>query len=110
VSAGAFVERVRFDADAYYNLWAYFYGHNGHDAELAFGLRNATQVGAFLFSAEASWGKRYNRMFRTEDGSQPGKFTLEGNANLELSLSWWPRPSVKSSADRVSEKAKQDSK
>ena len=87
---GLFVERTRFDADAYYNLWAFYYGHNGHDAELAVGIRNVTRVGALQISVEGSLGKRYNRMFRLEDGSQPGHFTDENNANIEVGLHWFP--------------------
>ena len=89
-SVGLFVERTRFDADAYYSLWSLYYGHNGHDAELAVGLRNVTRIGALHLSVETSYGKRYNRMFRLEDGSQPGRFTDENNANLEIGLHWFP--------------------
>jgi hypothetical protein len=106
-SAGLFVERTRFDADAYYNHWGFSYGHNGHDAELAYGIRNSTQIGDLLLALEASYGKRYNRMFRTEDGRQPGTFYSENNANIEMSLSWWPRARAVRSSNPVSQRVKQ---
>jgi hypothetical protein len=89
-SAGLYVERVRFDADAYYNQWARYYGHNGHDAQLALGLRGVLRWRVFEGSIDGHLARRYNRSFRTLDGAQPGRFTRETNVNLDLQLTWLP--------------------
>jgi hypothetical protein len=85
-----YMERVRFDADAYFDQWARYYGHNGQDAQIALGWRHVLRWRALEWTADASYARRYNRNFRTLTGAQPGQFTRENNFGLDLQLVWLP--------------------
>jgi hypothetical protein len=86
---GGFVERTRYDDDAYYNNWGRFYGHNGQDVELTAG---AQQV-FFWRDLDASWKLSYswrrNRNFVGLDGSN-WDFPTATNIGLRLGLVWRP--------------------
>jgi hypothetical protein len=88
---GIFIERVRHDADAYYNQWARFYGESGHDVSMGVWLRHVERVGeAFRLSANASLTRRQNRMFNRYTGEQPPDLHWETNGHLDVELRWSP--------------------
>lgn len=86
---GAFVERVRYDDDAYYNRWARFYGHHGHDIELSFGLSQLHMMGPVDISWAAALSSRHRRNFVGLDGAT-WDFRHERNAALRVGLTWRP--------------------
>ncbi|CAN5675496.1 hypothetical protein BH23GEM9_BH23GEM9_19010 [soil metagenome] len=91
-STGLAIERVRFDADAYYNQWARFYGETGHDASISMWLRHTESFGrGVMAAATASVGRRQNRHFVRFTGQQPADLHWETNAHLDLEVRWNPR-------------------
>jgi hypothetical protein len=91
-STGLAIERVRFDADAYYNQWARFYGETGHDAAISLWLRHTEPLGRGLSAAAtASVARRQNRHFVRFTGEQPADLHWETNAHVDVELRWQPR-------------------
>jgi hypothetical protein len=86
---GAFVERVRYDDDAYYNQWAPHYGHHGHDIELSFGLSQLHFIGPFDVSWAATSSSRHRRNFIGLDGTS-WDFLHERNSALRATVTWRP--------------------
>jgi hypothetical protein len=86
---GAFIERVRYDDDAYYNQWARYYGHNAHDIELSFGLSQLHFFGPFDLGWEATLSERFRRHFIGLDGAT-WDFRREVNTALRATVSWRP--------------------
>jgi hypothetical protein len=86
---GAFVERTRYDDDAYYNLWGRLYGMHGHDVELTAGARKVYFWEDFDVVGALSYSWRRNRNFiGHETGSW--NFRTEGNISARLGLHWRP--------------------
>jgi hypothetical protein len=85
------IERVRYDDDAYYNIWGRIYGHNGHDVSLGATLGHTETLHDLSVRAALGGARRFNRNFVYFDGSQPGIYRTETNLRLELDLSWIPR-------------------
>lgn len=84
-------ERVRYDADAYYDQWSRYYGHTGHDAELAGGMRQVWDLGRGVqIGADLSYAQRFSRSFINLDGSIPAPLTYEHNVHFELQAIWNP--------------------
>jgi hypothetical protein len=88
--SGISIERVRFDADAYYNQWARFYGQNGHDVSLGANLRHVEWRGDFSIHTGLGFARRHNRQFVRYDGEQPPQFGAENNVRLDLDVRWSP--------------------
>jgi hypothetical protein len=88
--SGIALERVRFDADAYYTIWARFYGEAGHDASIALWLRHLETLGPLQFAATGSVARRQNRNFVHFTGAQPADLRWETNAHLDVELRWVP--------------------
>jgi hypothetical protein len=91
---GLFLERVRYDDDAYYNEFAPHYGHHGHDIELSFGLSQLHFLGPFDVSWEATFSGRDRRNFIGMDGgSRDSSWDLpyERNTALRATVTWRPR-------------------
>lgn len=88
--SGIAIERVRHDADAYYDQWARFYGETGHDASLSLWLRHVDAVGPLQLSATAAVTRRQNRHFIYFTGAQPPDLRWETNAHLDLEVRWLP--------------------
>jgi hypothetical protein len=87
--SGFFLERVRYNADAYFGSWARFYGPNGHDVELTAGLRQAYTWRAADIHATMTFSNRENRDFIGLDGAD-WNFRTENNLGLQVGVSWWP--------------------
>jgi hypothetical protein len=91
-TTGLLLERVRFDADAYYLQWAPFYGSNGHDVAIGATLRRSERIGSNVHvHAALGLARRHNRNFVLLDGSHPGEFRAETNVQLDLDLRWTPQ-------------------
>jgi len=86
---GGYVERVRYDADAYYSMFSTFYGHNGHDVSIGLGMRGLVVRGPFEAMAELGWKRRHNRDFIGLEGGA-GNFGSEDNLALDVGLTWRP--------------------
>ena len=92
---GVYAERVRFDADAYYDQWSRYYGPVGLDVQLAGGVRPIWQVRPDLqLGIDASYAQRFSRNFILLTGVQPGTFGYEHNLQLDLQASWKPMLSL----------------
>lgn len=89
IRTGLFLERVRYDDDAYNALFERTYGPDGHDLELTAGVRHARPVGALELDAELAYSRRYNRNFLGLDGVRPAR-RVEGNWYIRLGLAWDP--------------------
>ena len=89
-STGFYIERARFDTDAYLDQWAVYYGHNGHDAQLSLGARHDRQLGPLHLALDASYANRHNRNFLRLDGTVPGELVSESNFRIDLELIWRP--------------------
>ena len=85
------LERVRFDADAYYNQWARFFGQNGHDVSIGGGIRHLERVGPFTLVAGLTYAKRENRGFAHLDEQYPHYFVIDNAFQLEAMARWLPR-------------------
>ena len=90
-TTGLMLERVRFDADAYYNQWAPYYGQNGHDVSIGAAIRHVEQVGPVSIHAGLGAARRHNRSFVYLEGQQPPDFRAETNVQLDIDLRWTPR-------------------
>jgi hypothetical protein len=55
------IERVRYDDDAYYAIWAQVHGPNGHDTEMSFRAAHLIAWPMFSFEAEVGYSFRYSR-------------------------------------------------
>ena len=89
--AGAYLERIRFANDIYWQVHADTYTYKGHDLELTGGLR-----GGYLFPAhglelvgELAWSGRYNRDFIALTGTLYDT-GYEHNLGLSIGASWTP--------------------
>jgi hypothetical protein len=90
-TTGLMLERVRYDADAYYNQWARFYGQNGHDVSIGLSIRHIEYAGPVSVHAGLGAARRHNRSFVHLEGQQPPDFRAETNLQLDLDLRWTPR-------------------
>jgi hypothetical protein len=91
-STGAAVERVRYDADAYYQLWAHHYGETGHDASIGLWLRHEHAVGRGMnVSASANIARRQNRNWIYFTGGQPPLMHWDTNVHFDAELRWNPQ-------------------
>jgi hypothetical protein len=89
--SGLFLQRTRFDDDAYYANYARFYGQNGHDVELTAGVRQRLFIGPLDVDGEVTFSHRYNRNFvGFEAGSFDALFS-ENNWGIRLVATWVPR-------------------
>lgn len=87
-----FVERVRYDDDAYYAVWGAIHGPHGHDTELTFGAGHLLTRSALAIEADLSWSLRYSRDFiGIHHGNEPD-FPYERHTNVALRLTgrWIP--------------------
>jgi hypothetical protein len=89
VLTGFYLERVRWDEDAYLRYKAGTYGHKGHDVELTVGLRHARRWAGLLLDVDAAAAFRRNRNFVDLRTVNPD-FSWEQNLRAQVELSWWP--------------------
>lgn len=96
---GLSVERVRYDDDAYYSVWAPIHGPHGHDTELSFRLSHLLAMPRFSVEAEIGYSLRYSRsLIGLHHSNMPGFPYLEEN-NIGVRIAgrlnppdWrWPR-------------------
>jgi hypothetical protein len=90
-----FVERVRYDDDAYQARWVQYFAGRGHDVERTVGVRHLQQVGSFDLSAGLLHSRRWNRNFLglPELAGRhvgPQEFRSESNWSLEFGSRWLP--------------------
>jgi hypothetical protein len=88
--AGAYVSRIRFHKDNYYQSLASRYTYKGHDVELTGGVRGALlrMEPGIEVTAELALSGRYNRGW--VDMLGPYNETWERNLMLRLGASWRP--------------------
>jgi hypothetical protein len=87
---GGYVERVRYQADEYWNNFAHRFGVHGYDVEITAAARGTTTIGRGLVAAaEVAIARRYNpgfaEVFARDD---PGD--RDSNVRIDLALSWLP--------------------
>jgi hypothetical protein len=86
---GGYVQRVRYNADAYWNNYAHRFGVNGYDVEVAAALRaTAALRWGLAASGEVSMARRYNPGFVRIHYAQT--YEHEQAFRLDLALSWLP--------------------
>jgi hypothetical protein len=85
---GAYLERVRYNANAYFASWARYYGPHGHDVELTGGLRFTRAWQGIHVHGLLTYSARENRDFIGLDGTWD--FNTERNLGLQLSGSLTP--------------------
>jgi hypothetical protein len=91
-TTGAAIERVRYDADAYYLQWANHYGETGHDASIGLWLRHEQAVGRGLrVAANANIARRQNRHWIYFTGGQPPLMHWDTNVHFDTELRWNPQ-------------------
>lgn len=88
-SVGLLVERVRYDADTFYDAWARYYAFHGHDVELTAAVRQLLFLGPVDLSWQLGYSFRRNRNYIGLDGVT-WDFQSEANWSLELGLTWYP--------------------
>lgn len=93
---GFYVQRIRYDDDAYYDNFSQYFAHNGHDVELTGALRALIIHEDIHASAKVTYSNRYNRNFLDQATGDFDSLFSEKNFGLELGLSWrapieWPR-------------------
>jgi hypothetical protein len=89
--SGLFLQRTRFDDDAYYANYARFYGQNGHDVELTVGARQRLFIGPLDIDGELTFAHRYNRNFIGFEAADFGALFSENNWGIRLVATWAPR-------------------
>ena len=97
--SGLSIERVRYDDDAYYAVWASIHGPHGHDTEMSFRAAHLYATPLFSVEAEVGYSFRYSRsLLGLHHSNHPG-FPYRRDENVALRLSgrvnppaWtWPR-------------------
>ena len=91
---GAWLERVRYDDDAYYNKFARHFGQAAHDVELTLGAQRVQPLGPVQTSASsevaAAVSRRYNRDFLNLRQGE-SEDLVEMNLGGEIGVRWLPR-------------------
>jgi hypothetical protein len=90
---GIYLERVRYDDDAYYNTWATYYGSHGHDVELTGGGRSTILFHQIEIATELAYSYRYNPRFVGLD-ALTWNFRTEKNVFANIKLSWRPSGNI----------------
>lgn len=89
---GVYLERVRYNNNVYYDIFAGTYAQGGHDAEVTVGVRGAWTgpwpVAGLQVVGDVGYSSRYNRGFvGFQGGINP---THERNFSLSLGAAWVP--------------------
>lgn len=84
--AGLYVERVRYDNDAYYRHFADARGFSGHDAETTVGVRGGRVVSGVQLMGELAYSSRYNRDF----AQLRSGVTQDKNISVSVGAAWVP--------------------
>lgn len=78
-----YLERVRYDNDAYYALFGPTQTYHGHDVELTVGVSALRFVGALNIGGAIALSRELNRQFETDRDAT--------NLRLEAALAWRPQ-------------------
>lgn len=80
------VERVRYDDDAYYAVWAQIHGPHGHDTELSWRLSHLIATPLFSVDAEVGYSVRHSRsLLGLHHSNMPGfPYRKENNVGLRI--------------------------
>lgn len=89
--AGAYVERIRHNDDAYEDFFADVYGFRAHDTELTLGLYGLNRMGPVNLDWDLAASRRKNRDFIGLDYVS-WDFVRESNLALTVSATWQPLP------------------
>jgi hypothetical protein len=81
---GAYIERVRYDNDAYYRHFAHLYDFRGHDAEMTLGLRGGGLLHGVQLVGEVAYSSRHNRDF----AELRTGISQEKNISVSLGAAW----------------------
>jgi hypothetical protein len=86
------IERVRYDDDAFYAVWAQNQAPHGHDTELSFRAGHLLGRSAFSLSAEVGYSFRYSRsLLGLHHVNSPGfPYRRDTNYQLRLAGRWLP--------------------
>lgn len=87
---GGYVERVRHDADAYWNNYAHHYGVHGYDVQITAAVRGAAALRwGFAATGEVALARRYNQgLVRVHNSGSASEY--DHSVRLDLALSWLP--------------------
>lgn len=87
---GGYVERVRHDADAYWNNYAHRYGVHGYDVQITAAVRGAAALRwGFAATGEVALARRYNQgLVRVHNSGSASEY--DHSVRLDLALSWLP--------------------
>lgn len=86
---GFYLDRIRWDEDAYLRYKADTYGHKGHDVELTLGLHHSRHWHGVLLDVDAAAAFRRNRSFVDLRTADP-PYSWEKNLHVQVEMSWWP--------------------
>jgi hypothetical protein len=91
---GLWIERVRWQDDAFYSVVPARFSYLGHDVELTAGLRFVHAVGPFDVSGGISFSSRRNRLFlacnQTTVGDPDCSAIRDHNVRVPLAVVWRP--------------------
>ena len=82
---GAYLQRARYNDDAYYTNFGPQFGGSGHDVELTAGLRGSKRWGTIRVFGEVALSRRWNRSFVDLEQSLG---SAEWNGSLLLNAEW----------------------
>ncbi|MBX6363101.1 MAG: hypothetical protein IRZ00_04475 [Gemmatimonadetes bacterium] len=91
---GLTLQRIAHDNDAYYAVWARYYGFRGHDVELAASVRHQHLLGPFAIGGEIGLSTRYNRDFLDLSDVYTVPDRVDHNLHLRLTATWRPNLGV----------------
>jgi hypothetical protein len=78
------VERVRYDDDAYYAVWAQVHGPHGHDTEMSFRAAHLFARPRFSVEAEVGYSFRYSRSLLGLHHSNHADFPYRRDENIGI--------------------------
>ena len=80
------MERVRYDDDAYYAVWAQIHGPHGHDTEMSFRAAHLFAMPLFSLEAEVGYSFRYSRSLLGLHHSNHPDFPYRRDENIGVRL------------------------
>lgn len=87
---GGYIQRIRYDDDAYYANFSKHFAFHGHDAELTGGARALLIIDDLHVTAEITYSNRHNRNFLNHRSADFDQLFTEKNLGVDLGVSWQP--------------------